>query len=69
MTTDPRYIHGLRLLDREIEFISGLVQSQKTRRNTILPISRLPPEVLVLIFKACRDDDTNALGDRGTDTL
>ena len=37
------------------------MQSQKAQRNAILPIFRLPPEVLVLIFKACRDGDIDTI--------
>jgi hypothetical protein len=69
LTAEPR-LEDLRLaLDHEIEFLSELVQSQKARRNAISPISILPPKVLVLIFKAYRDDDINALGDRDRNAL
>ena len=33
------------------------MRSQKAQRNATSPIFRLPPEVLVLIFKECRDSD------------
>ena len=57
--------NDLVLLDREIELVTTLVQSLKARRNATLPISILPPEVLVLIFKSYRDNDANFL--RGRD--
>jgi hypothetical protein len=57
----------LGILDHEIKFVTGLVRSLKERRNAISPISRLPPEVLVLIFKSYRDDDSRVRR-RATDT-
>ena len=57
------------LLDHEFEVISALVQSQKAQRNAISPISTLPSEVLVLIFKAYRDDDSNTFGYRDRNAL
>ena len=71
LTAEKRYIplEDLRPLNHKIEFISGLVQSLRARRNAISPISILPPEVLILIFKAYIDDDINALGDRDGNTL
>ncbi len=60
LTAEPASGDILGVLDHEIKFVTGLVRSLKERRNAISPISRLPPEVLVLIFKSYRDDDSRA---------
>jgi len=58
LTAGPASGDILDVLDHEIKFVTGLVRSLKERRNAIPPISRLPLEVLVLIFKSYRDDDS-----------
>jgi hypothetical protein len=58
LTAEPASGDILGVLDHEIKFVTGLVRSLRERRNAISPISRLPLEVLVLIFKSYRDDDS-----------
>jgi len=42
--------HLLKVIDDEITVSERVVQQLKSRRNSIVPVSRLPPEILVEIF-------------------
>ena len=42
--------HLLKVIDDEIKVSDRVVQQLKSRRNTIVPVSRLPPEILVEVF-------------------
>ncbi|TFY65839.1 hypothetical protein EVG20_g5253 [Dentipellis fragilis] len=58
-SSDPQSIsHARKVLEHEISDALGVITSVKTLRNSLLPIHRLPPDILFKIFHVIATQDS-----------